>query len=102
MTFALAGHCFACTIDDVSLARYWRKLFRHLAIKNKPDGNIVELAIINEDKENGRAFIGCKNGFRAENGLALFVAGDNLWKGAAQNAIQIAELLVRRAVASGT
>jgi len=29
-----------------------------------------------------------------ENGLALFVAGDNLWKGAAQNAIQIAEKMI--------
>ena len=28
------------------------------------------------------------------NGLALFVAGDNIWKGAAQNAIQIAEALI--------
>ncbi len=30
----------------------------------------------------------------AENGLALFVAGDNLWKGAALNAIQIAEKMI--------
>lgn len=30
-----------------------------------------------------------------ENGLALFVAGDNLWKGAALNAIQIAETMIR-------
>jgi aspartate-semialdehyde dehydrogenase len=30
-----------------------------------------------------------------ENGLALWVSGDNLWKGAALNAIQNAELLVR-------
>jgi len=29
-----------------------------------------------------------------ENGLALWCAGDNIWKGAAQNAIQIAEALV--------
>ncbi|MCX6995678.1 MAG: aspartate-semialdehyde dehydrogenase [Kiritimatiellaeota bacterium] len=29
------------------------------------------------------------------NGLALWVAGDNIWKGAAQNAIQIAEELLR-------
>jgi len=29
-----------------------------------------------------------------ENGLALFVSGDNIWKGAAQNAIQIAECLI--------
>jgi len=32
-----------------------------------------------------------------ENGLALFVAGDNIWKGAALNAIQIAEFLAKRA-----
>ncbi len=32
----------------------------------------------------------------AENALALFVAGDNLWKGAALNAIQIAETLIER------
>jgi aspartate-semialdehyde dehydrogenase len=35
--------------------------------------------------------------FGAENGLALFVAGDNLRKGAALNAIQIAEVLAKRA-----
>jgi aspartate-semialdehyde dehydrogenase len=34
-----------------------------------------------------------------ENGLALFVAGDNLRKGAALNAIQIAELLLARPAA---
>ena len=32
----------------------------------------------------------------AENGLALFVSGDNLRKGAALNAVQIAEALVAR------
>jgi aspartate-semialdehyde dehydrogenase len=31
-----------------------------------------------------------------ENGLVLFLAGDNLRKGAALNAIQIAELLLSR------
>jgi aspartate-semialdehyde dehydrogenase len=31
-----------------------------------------------------------------ENGLVLWCAGDNIWKGAAQNAIQIAEEMVRR------
>lgn len=29
-----------------------------------------------------------------DNGLALFVSGDNIWKGAAQNAIQIAEKMI--------
>jgi aspartate-semialdehyde dehydrogenase len=29
------------------------------------------------------------------NGLALFVAGDNIWKGAALNAVQIAEVLIK-------
>jgi aspartate-semialdehyde dehydrogenase len=32
-----------------------------------------------------------------ENGLALWVTGDQLWKGAALNAIQIAELLHKKA-----
>jgi aspartate-semialdehyde dehydrogenase len=32
----------------------------------------------------------------AENGLALFIVGDNLRKGAALNAIQIAEYLLDR------
>jgi aspartate-semialdehyde dehydrogenase len=30
-----------------------------------------------------------------DNGLAFWVSGDNLWKGAALNAIQNAELMVR-------
>ena len=32
----------------------------------------------------------------AANGLALFVSGDNLRKGAALNAVQIAEALIER------
>ena len=31
-----------------------------------------------------------------ENGLVLWCAGDNIWKGAAQNAIQIAEVLIAK------
>jgi len=33
-----------------------------------------------------------------ENGLALWVAGDNLWKGAALNSIQIAEAMIREGI----
>jgi aspartate-semialdehyde dehydrogenase len=33
-----------------------------------------------------------------ENGLALWVSGDNLWKGAALNAIQNAELMIREGI----
>jgi aspartate-semialdehyde dehydrogenase len=36
----------------------------------------------------------------AEHGLALFVSGDNLRKGAALNAVQIAEALVERGIVS--
>jgi len=32
---------------------------------------------------------------RLDNGLAFWVSGDNLWKGAALNSIQIAELMIR-------
>jgi aspartate-semialdehyde dehydrogenase len=30
-----------------------------------------------------------------DNGLSFWVSGDNLWKGAALNSIQIAELMIR-------
>ena len=36
----------------------------------------------------------------AEHGLALFVSGDNIRKGAALNAVQIAETLIERGVVS--
>lgn len=36
-----------------------------------------------------------------DNGLALWVSGDNLWKGAALNAIQNAELMVREGLFKG-
>ena len=36
-----------------------------------------------------------------ENGLSLWVVGDQLWKGAALNAIQIAETLVEKNALSG-
>jgi aspartate-semialdehyde dehydrogenase len=40
-------------------------------------------------------FVGrIRKDFSSDNGLALWCAGDNIWKGAAQNAIQIAEILV--------
>lgn len=35
-----------------------------------------------------------RNDPSVEHGLAMFVSGDNLWKGAAQNAIQIAEKMI--------
>ncbi|NCD34087.1 MAG: aspartate-semialdehyde dehydrogenase [Spartobacteria bacterium] len=42
------------------------------------------------DVEVGRI----RNDDSVDNGLALFVSGDNLWKGAAQNAVQIAEKII--------
>ena len=33
-----------------------------------------------------------------DNGLALWVSGDNLWKGAALNSIQIAEAMIREGI----
>jgi aspartate-semialdehyde dehydrogenase len=40
-------------------------------------------------------FVGrIRKDFSSDNGLALWCSGDNIWKGAAQNAIQIAEVLI--------
>lgn len=70
----LGGVSGVTVIDDVAKAKY-------------------PLPLITSGTDNvqvGR--IRCDNS--VENGLALFVAGDNIRKGAAQNAIQIAEKLI--------
>lgn len=46
---------------------------------------------------NYDVFVGrIRKDLSSENGLVLWCSGDNIWKGAAQNAIQIAEVIVER------
>ena len=69
--------------------------FEGLELFDLPNANRYPMPIHYSEKENcaiGRVRV--DHGF--ENGLAMWVVGDQLWKGAALNAIQIAETLVER------
>ena len=63
-------------IDDLAAAQYPMPLFTG-------GGDVVNVGRIRTDPS-------------VENGLALWCCGDNIRKGAAQNAVQIAEELIRR------
>jgi len=71
-------------------------------ILSKTDGVRVVDDLANHVFPTPIAATGCYDSFvgrirqdpTVENGLSLFVSGDNIWKGAAQNAIQIAEKMI--------
>ncbi len=53
--------------------------------------------VLSDEYRSGPIFVGrIRRDATIPNGLSLFVCGDNLRKGAALNAIQIAEELLRR------
>ncbi len=64
-----------------------------LAIQNNPKANHFPMPIEASGKK--KVLVGrIREDLSCENGLALMVSGDQLWKGAALNAVQIAEYLV--------
>ena len=69
--------------------------FDGLDFVENPDENLYPMPIYTSEKENcqvGRLRVD----HASENGLAFWVTGDQLWKGAALNAIQIAEEMIER------
>jgi aspartate-semialdehyde dehydrogenase len=69
--------------------------FEGLDFVENPDENLYPMPIYTSEKENcqvGRLRVD----HALENGLAFWVTGDQLWKGAALNAIQIAEEMIKR------
>ena len=69
--------------------------FNGLDFVEKVGENVYPMPIYTSEKENcqvGRLRVD----HASDNGLAFWVTGDQLWKGAALNAIQIAEEMIRR------
>lgn len=69
--------------------------FTGLDFVEKPEEKIYPMPIYSSEKENcqvGRLRVD----HASDNGLAFWVTGDQLWKGAALNAIQIAEEMINR------
>ena len=83
--------------DSVNLpdAKQALSNFKGLEFVDNPEDMLYPMPIYSSEKENchaGRLRVD----HAADNGLALWVTGDQLWKGAALNAIQIAEEMILR------
>ena len=65
-----------------------------VVLQDNPDMNIYPMPKYSEGKND--VFVGrVRRDFSIENGLNMWVVADNLRKGAATNAVQIAEYLVK-------
>ena len=77
-------------IDDV------RKLLEAMPgviVQDDPSANLYPMAITSYDKDD--VFVGrIRRDYSVENGLNLWVVSDNIRKGAATNAVQIAQVLL--------
>ena len=83
--------------DSVNLpdAKQALSNFQGLEFVDNPEEMLYPMPIYSSEKENchvGRLRVD----HASDNGLALWVTGDQLWKGAALNAIQIAEEMIQR------
>ena len=66
-----------------------------ITVLDNVDDNLYPLALYAEGKDD--VFVGrIRRDYSIENGLNLWVVSDNLRKGAALNAVQIAETLIKR------
>ena len=77
---------------DLEMARQAIEIFEGAVLCDEPDRNIYPTPL--QFTREIRCGVGrLRKDSAMENGLAFFVSGDQLWKGAALNAVQIAEYL---------
>lgn len=77
---------------DLAAAREAIRAFPGVELQDDPSGNLYPLPLERSGKE-ACAVGRLRKDLVMPNGLSLWVVGDQLWKGAALNALQIAELL---------
>ncbi|NMC57348.1 MAG: aspartate-semialdehyde dehydrogenase [Eubacteriaceae bacterium] len=93
------GHSESINIEtekpfDVDEVRQLLESSEGIIVLDKPQENIYPTALQAEDKDE--VFVGrIRRDFSCENGLNLWVVADNIRKGAATNAVQIAERLIK-------
>lgn len=92
------GHSEAVNIEftiDFKLAKIYELLEKMpgVVVYDEPENNIYPMPIVSEGKDE--VFVGrIRRDFSQPNSLNLWISADNLRKGAATNAVQIAELLI--------
>ena len=93
------GHSESINIEtekpfDVDEVRQLLAKSEGIIVLDKPEQNIYPTALQAEDKDE--VFVGrIRRDFSCENGLNMWVVADNIRKGAASNAVQIAERLIK-------
>ena len=94
------GHSEAISVEcarevDPAAVRELLEQFAGVQVVDDPENEVYPMPIDSENRED--VLVGrIRTDTALDNGLALFVAGDNLWKGAALNAVQIGEALIER------
>lgn len=93
------GHSESINIEtekpfDIDEVRQLLARSEGIVVLDKPQENIYPTALQAENKDE--VFVGrIRRDFSCENGLNLWVVADNIRKGAATNAVQIAERLIK-------
>ncbi len=96
----IGGHSESVNIeffDDYEISEIYKLLneMPGITVYDEPENNIYPMPIIAEGKDE--VFVGrIRRDFSQENSLNLWIVADNLRKGAATNAVQIAELLIKK------
>ena len=94
----VGGHSESVNIEfedafDIATVKQTLNQMPGVTLQDNPDVNTYPMPIYAEGKDD--VFVGrIRRDFTLENGLNLWVVADNLRKGAATNAVQIAEYLV--------
>ncbi len=94
----VGGHSESVNIEfedafDIATVKQTLNQMPGVTLQDNPDVNTYPMPIYAEGKDD--VFVGrIRRDFTIENGLNLWIVADNLRKGAATNAIQIAEYLV--------
>lgn len=85
---------------DLSEVRQMLHMFPGINLKDSPDMNVYPMPIFAQGKDE--VFVGrIRRDFTQENTLNMWIVADNLRKGAATNAVQIAEFLHKQKKESG-
>ena len=94
------GHSEAVNVEtlkpfDIDEVRIMLAAMPGLVVQDDPANNIYPMAITSFDKDE--VFVGrIRRDFSVENGLNLWIVSDNIRKGAATNAVQIAQYIIRQ------
>ena len=96
----VGGHSESVNVEfsgDYELAEIYKQLneMPGVTVYDEPENNLYPMPIIAEGKDE--VFVGrIRRDFSQKNSLNLWIVADNLRKGAATNAVQIAELLIKK------